>query len=97
VEAICHQKESPLAIDEFDIASLGSIAMGNGGVSRVDNPGSIGQLLSEQNHFNDVDQSKICNIINRHTVCAAQTGIPLPRNAMMERVEDRGLKCPTPK
>ena len=53
-------------MDEFEIACSGGIWLDDGGVSRVNNAGNIGQLLDGQHHFDDVDINAIQNLINRH-------------------------------
>jgi hypothetical protein len=86
----------PLPLDEFDISCFGGIRMADGGVSCVNNQGNIGQHLDGLHHFDDVDANEIQNIINRNMVQAAQSGVPLPRDVMVDMVIDRGLKHPLP-
>jgi hypothetical protein len=68
--------------------------MNDGGVSRVNNQGNIGQLLYGQNHFDNVDINAIRNLTRNQHV---RNGEILPRDKMLARVQDWGLTQPMPK
>jgi hypothetical protein len=75
---------SPLAVNEFEISCSGGIWMEDGGVSRVNNQGNIGQLLDGQHHFDDVNYNAISYLVNYHV----QTGCPQPKDLMLTHVEE---------
>ena len=85
---------SPLAVDEFEIACQGGIQLDDGGVSRVNSQGDIGQLLDHgQHHFDDIDYNAIKNLVNHHV----RSGRTMLRDKMLTCVQDQGLKRPIPK
>jgi hypothetical protein len=80
-------EERPLAIDTLNISCVGSIPIDDGGISQVDNQGDIGELLDGSNHFDDVDMNNIQKLIQHHVRLGNH-----PRDAMLQRVKDTGLK-----
>jgi hypothetical protein len=78
----------PLAVNNFEIVfAAGGIQMEDCGITRVDNPGDIRQLLNAM-HFDDINMDDIRKLIRQYQSLAMQTGTQLPRDVMTNKVED---------